>query len=77
MITRDLLLLINNCVNQQQLDKTVEGLNKILIQVESSQTFCKAHELARRNGITSNARKIMKAIASDQLKPFYFLINKN
>jgi hypothetical protein len=77
MITRDLLLLINNRINQQQLDKTVEGLNKMLLQAESNHNFCQVHELARRSRITNNAKKILKAICSDQLKPFYFLINKN
>jgi len=78
MITRDLLLLINNRINQQQLDKTVESLNKSLLHAESNHNFCQVHELARRSRITNNAKKILKAIScSDQLKPFYFLINKN
>jgi len=75
---RDLLVLLKEQdQNQQKLDQTVEYLNRILSQVECNEEFCKAHELVTRNRITRKARKILNAVAQFELKPFYFLINKN
>ena len=47
------------------------------MQVENNETFCAAHELVARNRITSKKKRILKASAAYELKPFYFLINKN
>lgn len=77
MRNRNLLLLVNNNINQQQLDEAVESLNKVLLQVERNDIFCRSHELVRRTGITGKAKAILKAVTSGALKPFYFLINKN
>ncbi|RYY95363.1 MAG: hypothetical protein EOO11_16000 [Chitinophagaceae bacterium] len=75
---RDLLVLLKeNNQSQQALNQTVDCLNKILTQVECNEVFCKAHELVARNSITRKPRKILKAVASPELKPFYFLINRN
>ena len=77
MNDRDLLVLVRTKTENQSLDEAVESLNNILLQVECTNVFCRSHELVMRNKITSRAKKILKAIASDELKPFYFLINKN
>jgi hypothetical protein len=75
---RDLLLLYNvDMVSEDLLQFQVECLHQILAKVESEDVFCKAHELASRHKITSKPKAITKAIADTQLKPFYFLINKN
>jgi hypothetical protein len=75
---RDLLVLLKEQnQSQQALNQTVEYLNKILSQVECNEVFCQAHELVARNRITRKSGKILKAVASYELKPFYFLINRN
>lgn len=75
---RDLLVLYRSeGYNDDLLQREVESLHRILLQVEHTDVFCTAHELATRNKITARARAIIKAISRMQLKPFYFLINKN
>jgi hypothetical protein len=75
---RDLLVLYKaDMYNEDLLQHEVECLHKILLQVENSYSFCKAHELATRNRITSKTRSIMKATTRPELKAFHFLINKN
>ena len=76
--TRDLLVLLKNeFASEQSIEQEVECLNHILMQAESFEQFCAAHELAERNRITSKPKKIRKAIRFVELKPFQFLINKN
>jgi len=77
MKSRDLLVLVRTKNNSQSLEEAVEYLNKILLQVECTKVFCSSHELVTRNRITLNPKKILKAISSEELKPFCFLINKN
>jgi hypothetical protein len=75
---RDLLVLLKEQnQSQQALNQTVECLNMILSQVECNEVFCKAHELVTRTHITRKPRKILQAVATFELKPFYFLVNKN
>ena len=75
---RDLLVLYKADVyNDDLLQREVESLHRILLEVECNDIFCKAHELVKRNSITSKTRSIIKAISQLQLKPFYFLLNKN
>lgn len=75
---RDLLLLYKDEVyNDDLLQKEVECLHGILVQVERNDVFCRSHELATRNAITQKAKAILKAIASPELKAFHFLIGKN
>jgi hypothetical protein len=76
--TRDILVLLKNeFASQQSIEQEVEYLNHILIQSESFEQFCIAHELAERRRITSKPKKIRRAIRFVELKPFQFLINKN
>lgn len=75
---RDLLLLYKDeAYNEDLLQQEVECLHKILMDVERHDAFCSAHELAKRNRITRKPKAILSAIASPELKPFYFLINRN
>lgn len=75
---RDLLLLYRSEeYNEDLLQKEVESLHRILVSIESNEVFCKAHELVTRNKITEKTKSILRAVASFELKPFYFLINKN
>ena len=75
---RDLLVLYKADVySDDLLQREVEGLHKILLQVERNDVFCTAHELVTRNKITSKAKSILKAISHFRLRPFHFLISKN
>lgn len=75
---RDLLLLYKAEVyNDDLLQKEVECLHSILVQVERADVFCRAHELATRTGITQKTKALLKAIEWPELKPFQFLITKN
>ncbi|HUC81309.1 MAG TPA: hypothetical protein VMR70_10360 [Flavisolibacter sp.] len=75
---RDLLLLYKEEVyNDDLLQKEVECLHEILMQVERNEIFCQAHELVARHKITRKAKTIVNAISDPELRPFHFLINKN
>jgi hypothetical protein len=75
---RDLLVLLKNeYASQKAIEQEVESINDMLVQAESPEQFCRAHELVVRNRITSRCKKILQAIRFTELKPFRFLINKN
>jgi hypothetical protein len=75
---RDLLLLYKTDVfSEDLLQHEVEFLHQLLLNVESNQVFCNAHELVTRTRITSKTKSILKAVSRLTLKPFNFLINKN
>ena len=74
---RDLLLLYKEAYNEDLLQHEVENLHQILVTVENFEVFCKAHQLVKRNKITEKPRTIIQAVETPELKPFYFLINKN
>jgi hypothetical protein len=75
---RDLLLLYKDEVyNDDLLQKEVECLHEILMQVERNDVFCRTHELVTRTTITRKHKAILKAITWQELKPFHFLVSKN
>jgi hypothetical protein len=78
MPNRDLLVLLKSeFMSPQAIEQEVECLNDMLRCTESDEQFCIAHELVDRNRITSNPKRILKAIRFTELKQFRFLINKN
>ena len=78
MPNRDLLVLLKSeFMSHQAIEQEVECLNDMLRCTESDDQFCIAHELVDRNSITSNPKKILRAIRFTELKQFRFLINKN
>jgi hypothetical protein len=78
MPNRDLLVLLKSeFMSQKAIELEVEYLNDMLRCTESDEQFCTAHELVDRNHITSNPKKLLKAIRYTELKQFRFLINKN
>jgi hypothetical protein len=78
MPNRDLLVLLKSeFMSQQAIEHEVECINDMLRCTESDEQFCIAHELVDRNRITSNPKRILKAIRFTELKQFRFLINKN
>jgi glycerol-3-phosphate cytidylyltransferase-like family protein len=75
---RDLLVLYKDgAFNEDLLQREVECLHKILLQVERIDKFCLSHELVTRYRITPKTKAILKAVSHSALKPFHFLINKN
>lgn len=75
---RDLLLLYKADVyDEDLLQREVECLHQLLMQVERNNVFCQVHELVTRTRITSKTKAILKATKVFKLKPFHFLINKN
>jgi hypothetical protein len=75
---RDLLVLLKNeFASEKAIEHEVKRINHILVQAESPEQFCIAHELVTRRCITSKPKKILRAIRLVELKPFQFLINKN
>jgi hypothetical protein len=75
---RDLLVLLKTpSLTGADFEKHIECLHQVLLQVENNDTFCTAHELVKRIKITQKKKSILKAVSSVELKPFYFLINKN
>ena len=75
---RDLLVLMKTDAHDQHtLDEAVACLHRMLVDVECNEIFCQVHELVARNRITSRRKKILKAVAQNELKPFHFLIGKN
>jgi hypothetical protein len=75
---RDLLVLLKTpSISEEDFEKHIDCLHSVAMQVENNEAFCTAHELVRRNRITSRKKRILKAAADFELKPFYFLINKN
>ena len=75
---RNLLVVFGNrSADEEAIEQEVECLNQVLLNTESPEQFCIAHELVNRNRITSNKKKILKESRHFLMKPFRFLINKN
>ena len=75
---RDLLVLLRNeFMSEQAIEQEVENLNSILLEVESTESFCISHELVTRHRITSRKNRIIRATQQIVLPSFYFLLNKN
>ncbi len=74
---RDILVASRHVgMDDQILEKEIENLHLLLQQIETPESFCRAHELVNRNRITSKASLILKVTRYHRLKPFRFLINK-
>ena len=75
---RDILVTSRHVsMDEQILEKEIEMLHSLLQQIETPESFCRAHELVNRNRITSRSSLILKETRYHRLKPFRFLINKN
>ncbi|MGE5518955.1 MAG: hypothetical protein ACM3VS_03435 [Candidatus Dadabacteria bacterium] len=75
--SRDLLVLYRDAYNEHLLEHELETLHRILYSVECNEVFCRVHQLVMRNRITEKSKSILKAVNDLELKPFYFLLNKN
>ena len=64
-------------MSEKALEKELISLEHLFLYAESQAAFCLTHELVLRNGITSKRSKLKNVYHDHQLKPFWFLVNKN
>jgi len=75
---RELVLLLKTALmSEKALEKELISLEHLFLYAESEAAFWQTHELILRNGITSKKTKLVKVYRDHQLKPFWFLVNKN
>jgi hypothetical protein len=77
---RDLLVLVKDeYLNNDEMEFELQQLNQLLLNFETLDNFCLAHEIfdLNRYKIIHNARFIQKVIKQKELKPFEFICNKN
>ena len=75
---RNLLVIFNTgLLDEDGIRQETQCLQQILLQMESVEQFCIAHELVDRNRITSRKNKMIAAARHYRLRPFRFFINKN
>ncbi|MBL7751605.1 MAG: hypothetical protein JNN29_09470 [Chitinophagaceae bacterium] len=77
-VNRELLVLLRTALmSKEELELEVAGINRLLKYSFHDDRFCKAHELVANTRITQRKSKILRARRQSELKPFYFLLNKN
>ena len=75
---RELVLLLKTALmSENALEKELISLEHLFLYAESKTAFCQTHELVLRNRITSRKTKLTNVYHDYQLKPFWFLVNKN
>jgi hypothetical protein len=75
---RELLVMLKTSgTSEQEIEKQLAQIHSIAQMSESRDAFCQAHELVKRFRITQKKRALLDTISEPELKPFYFLINKN
>lgn len=75
---RELVLLSKTALmSEEALEKELINLESLFVFAESVNAFCQTHELVLRNNITSKKAKLINIYYDHQLKPFWFLVNKN
>ncbi len=77
---RDLLVLVKDeHMNEKSMERELEQLNDLLFHFETIDSFCIAHEVFDINRHKTLFRQdhIQKIIRQNDLKPFFFICNKN
>ena len=75
---RELVLLSKTALmSEKALEKELISLEQLFLYAESEPAFCQTHELVQRNRITSKKTRLTIIFYNNQLKPFWFLVNKN
>jgi hypothetical protein len=77
---RDLLVLLKDeTMSEQAIEREVEKLNDMLFQLESVDNFCVSHQMLDLNKfkIFTDKRSIMQVTRQKELKPFVFLCSLN
>jgi hypothetical protein len=64
-------------MSEKALEKELISLEELFLYAESEAAFCQTHELVLRNRITSKKAKLINLYYDHNLKPFWFLVNKN
>lgn len=77
---RDLLVLVkDDHLNKEAIEFELEQLNQLLLEFETIDNLCIAHEVIDMNKykISNQSRVIRTVIGQKVLKSFLFLCNKN
>ena len=77
---RDLLVLVKDAyINKEAMQYELQQLNKLLVNFETLESFCLAHEVfdIQKYRILTKKSQLQKIIEKDTLKPFMFICNKN
>lgn len=75
---RELVLLLKTALmSEKALEKELNNLEHLFLYAESEKAFYQTHELIQRNRITSKKTRLINIFYNHQLKPFWFLVNKN
>jgi len=77
---RDLLVLVKDAyTNQEAMQYELQQLNMLLVDFETLDSFCKAHEVfdIQKYRILTKRSQLQKIIEKETLKPFVFICNKN
>ena len=77
---RDLLVLVKDeHMNEKSMERELEQLNNLLFHFETIETFCTAHEVfdVNRHKTLHRLNHIQRIVRQKELKPFFFICNKN
>ncbi len=77
---RDLLVLVKeDQLNQDAIEHELNRLNRILVNLETVDNICLAHEVAdlNRYKMLMRFQQVNEVIRKKDLKPFVFILNKN
>jgi hypothetical protein len=77
---RDLLVLVKDAyTNKEAMQYELQQLNKLLVNFETLESFCLAHEVfdIQKYRILKKKSQLQKVIERETLKPFMFICNKN
>ena len=77
---RDLLVLVKDAyTNNEAMQYELQQLNKLLVNFETLESFCMAHEVfdIQKYRILKKRSQLQKVVEKETLKPFMFICNKN
>lgn len=77
---RDLLVLVKDAyTNTEAMQYELQQLNLLLVNFETLDSFCIAHEVfdIQKYRILTKKSQLQKIVEQETLKPFMFICNKN
>ena len=77
---RDLLVLVKDAyTNNEAMQFELQQLNMLLVNFETLESFCIAHEVfdIQKYRVLKKKSQLQKIIEKETLKPFVFICNKN
>ena len=74
-----LVLVKDEHMNEKSMERELEQLNNLLFHFETIETFCTAHEIfdINRHKTLHRLTSIQRIVRQKELKPFFFICNKN